>query len=444
MKSSVAKIAIISLLCATLVGALPGCAPEPKQTGLISDTIAATVNGIPVMESRVTDYIEAFRKTQDILQYPEEWAKTLANAKLTPETLRENIIETFVEEQLIRQAAKDYGIEPDRDVIDNTIDNSRLRFSSEEAWLEELTRVGYASEYEYRASLEDSYLRDALKEAAILLQEPTVEELQEVASEESRKYAGKRSAHILFRAEGDQTAEDVKAEAEQVEAQLDEGANFSEMAELFSEDNTTNKNGGDVGWDKLSPSYGSAYTTALDSLAVGEYSDPIETSFGIHIIYCTAEFMPDPGKPVPYESIPAEILKRISDDYVLEKQNQQFTDYINSLIAQATIVIAPMPDNLPYMVDMSLYLPAESDIPPSKPDKVTAPEAEDTAKQGSDSDIGETAGNGSDNASNATGEGSGENTDGAIVEGSSDAVGDSTGEEAGSVTDDISDSVNPD
>lgn len=326
------------------------------------------------MESRVTDYIEAFRNTQDNLQYPEEWAKTLAGAKLTPESLRENIIETLIEGQLIRQAAKDYGIEPDREVINNTIDNSRLRFSSEEAWLEELIRVGYASEYEYRSSLEDSYLRDALKAAAIPLQEPTEEELREVAPDESRKYAGKRSAHILFRAEGDQTAEEVKAEAEQVDVQLEEGADFFEMALQFSEDNTTNKNGGDVGWDKLTPSYGSAYNTALSSLAVGEYSDPIETSFGIHIIYCTAEFMPDPGKPVPYDSIPKDILKRISDEYVLEKQNQQFRDYINALMAAATIVIAPIPDDLPYIVDMSLYIPATPDASQNEPTTGQIPE----------------------------------------------------------------------
>jgi hypothetical protein len=89
--------------------------------------------------------------------------------------LRENIIETFVEEQLIRQAAKDYGIEPDRDVIDNTIDNSRLRFSSEEAWLEELTRVGYASEYEYGSW--KTVIYEMPPKGAILLR-PSVEELR--------------------------------------------------------------------------------------------------------------------------------------------------------------------------------------------------------------------------------------------------------------------------
>lgn len=333
------------------------------------------------MESQVTDYIEAFRKTQDNLQYPEEWAKTLASAKFTPESLRENIIETFIEGQLIRQAAMDYGIEPDREVIDNTIDNSRLRFTSEEAWLEELTRVGYASEYEYRASLEDSYLRDALKNAAIPLQEPTEEELREVAPEESRKYSGKRSAHILFRAEGDQTAEEVKVEAQHVEAQLDEGADFSETAELFSEDSTTSKNGGDVGWDKLSPSYGSAYSTALSSLAVGEYSDPVETSFGIHIICCTAEFKPDPEKPVSFDSIPADILKRISDEYVLEKQNQQFRDFINTLVTAATIIIEPMPADLPYVVDMSLYVPSVPDASPGKPAPNQNQETEDGSEE---------------------------------------------------------------
>ncbi len=414
---------LISLLCAVLVGMVPGCAPEQKQTALTSDTIAATVNGIPIMESRVTDYIEAFRNTQGNLQYPEEWAKTLASAKLTPESLRENIIETLIEGQLIRQAAKDYGIEPDREVIDNTIDNSRLRFTSEDTWLEELARVGYASEYEYRTSLEDSYLRDALKAAAIPLQEPIEEELREVAPDESRKYAGKRSAHILFRAEGDQTAEEVKVEAQQVDVQLDEGADFSEMAALFSEDNTTNKNGGDVGWDKLSPSYGSAYNNALSSLAVGEYSDPIETSFGIHIIYCTAEFRPDPGKPVPYDSIPADILKRISDEHVLEKQNQQFRDYINALKAAATIVIAPMPADLPYIVDMSLYIPATPDTSQNDPDPNLNPETGD--------EFGE--------------EGSTENTEGAMVSAGAEgaAADDTTAGEAGEDSANSADAGNP-
>jgi foldase protein PrsA len=374
---------VTSTLCALLAASLFGCAPTPAKPGPISDTIAATVNGIPIMESRATNYIEVFRKSQDSLQSAEEWAKTLANAKLTPETLRRSVIDTFIEEQLVRMAAKEHGIEPDREIIDTTIENSMLKFSSKEVWLDELARVGYASEDEYRASLEDSYLRDTLKEAAIPLTEPTEEELRQVAPEESRKYAGKRSAHILFRAEGEQTAEDVKVEAELVKAQLDEGVAFIDLAATYSEDNTNNKSGGDVGWEKLSASFGSAYSTALEALAAGEYSQPIETSFGIHIILCTAEFNPVPNEPVPYESIPAEILKRIADEYVLEKQNEQFRDYINGLVAAADIIIAPMPDGLPYYVDMSLYVPSElAPKPPAPSGPTTGPDSGTGADEG--------------------------------------------------------------
>ena len=72
------------------------------------------------------------------------------------------------------------------------------------------------------------------------------------------------------------------AKAEEVQSRLKKGADFAELAKQFSEDGTA-QNGGDLGWFKkgelLEP-----LEKAAETLKVGQVSDPIRTSVGVHLI----------------------------------------------------------------------------------------------------------------------------------------------------------------
>ncbi|MXW64097.1 MAG: peptidyl-prolyl cis-trans isomerase [Bacteroidetes bacterium SB0662_bin_6] len=100
---------------------------------------------------------------------------------------------------------------------------------------------------------------------------------------------GIRIAHIMIRhagPPGDSTNALVRAEA--LKIQLDEGADFAELAVEHSEDMMSAGRGGDIGSINYSTPVPETFKEAAYSLAEpGDITGPVETSFGIHIIQLT-------------------------------------------------------------------------------------------------------------------------------------------------------------
>lgn len=99
------------------------------------------------------------------------------------------------------------------------------------------------------------------------------EQIAEQLTQEER-----RSAHILI-----EDSEDAQQRIETVQARLEEGADFSELAREFSDDPLSAEQGGDLGY-LMEGDLGGAYDDALFSLAEGEVAGPVETEYGTHFI----------------------------------------------------------------------------------------------------------------------------------------------------------------
>lgn len=82
-----------------------------------------------------------------------------------------------------------------------------------------------------------------------------------------------RAAHILV---------DDKAKIDEIAAELKSGKEFSELAKEFSKDSSA-ANGGDLGYF-LKEMMVEPFGDAVEALEVGEYSDPVKTDFGWHVI----------------------------------------------------------------------------------------------------------------------------------------------------------------
>ena len=109
--------------------------------------------------------------------------------------------------------------------------------------------------------------------------------LQEGKKGETRTI-GAHVKHILVKVEaGDTKGRDVALEKiKDIKRQLDEGANFSALAAKYSDDPDTKTKGGELGWlSKGTMSKG--FEEYVWSGPIGEYSNPVETTFGFHIIY---------------------------------------------------------------------------------------------------------------------------------------------------------------
>ncbi len=95
-----------------------------------------------------------------------------------------------------------------------------------------------------------------------------------------------RARHILVRVLPDDTPEVKQKKRESIEgimARAKNGENFTELANLFSEDPTSSKKGGDLG---LFPRKAmvAPFDSAAFSMKTGEISGVIKTRFGFHIL----------------------------------------------------------------------------------------------------------------------------------------------------------------
>ncbi len=125
--------------------------------------------------------------------------------------------------------------------------------------LENFDAIGM-TEAEYRRIYENSLLRKKVMDA----------KTADVAQGEEQVWA----RHILVADEATATI---------ILAMLDDGADFAELAAEYSTDTSNKDSGGDLGWFGRGKMVAEFETVAFE-LEIGEISQPIQTSFGYHII----------------------------------------------------------------------------------------------------------------------------------------------------------------
>lgn len=94
----------------------------------------------------------------------------------------------------------------------------------------------------------------------------------------------RRAAHILIEVGAERDAEQARAFAEELRLRIAEGEDFAELAATYSDDPGSAREGGDLGWvepeEMVAP-----FENALYALSdVGGVSEPVETTFGFHLI----------------------------------------------------------------------------------------------------------------------------------------------------------------
>jgi peptidyl-prolyl cis-trans isomerase SurA len=88
--------------------------------------------------------------------------------------------------------------------------------------------------------------------------------------------------HILIRVNEVVSDDEAKRKLESLKERLDNGADFAELARLYSNDLSAAK-GGDLGWLYQGDTVPD-FERAMDGLKVGEVSQPIRSPFGWHLI----------------------------------------------------------------------------------------------------------------------------------------------------------------
>ena len=353
------------------------------QGGSTSGATAATVNGTAISEDEVTNTIQSVR-TQSGLEAEEAWGQFLAANSMTPESIREQIIDSLVNQELVKQGAADLGIKVESSEIDTYVESMKANFESDEAWEKALSSAGFTDE-SYRASIEQSLMQQAVGSYFEEKAEVTDEDVVESAKTYASYYDGaKRSSHILFKVDDVTDEAAMTAAREKAQSVLDEingGLDFAEAAKQYSDDSSA-ENGGDVGWDRVN-TFVTAYQTALDGLEKDQVSGLVETEYGIHIIKCTDVYTA-PEEITSIDQMPEEFRETIKSMAASIKANSDYNTWVEELRSAANIVINDMPSDVPYNIDVTKYATASSD-------EATSTDATSTDATSADAASGEAA-----------------------------------------------------
>ncbi len=229
-------------------------------------------------------------------------------------------------------ACEELGIKVTEKDIDEYFDaNFRAYFQTDEDLQDWLTESGY-TEDEWREVIKSQLYSERfqahLEEGVEISDEDIAAEYEANAA----NYDTRRVSHILISAaEGEASEEEmVQAEltARGIIRQLDDGADFAELAKEYSADGSAD-NGGVLDYDitredaRLVPGF-VAGSWALEN--IGDYSEePVKTEFGYHIIRLDSE-------KIGLEANQEEIAAALREEAV----SQAYSDYMEDFISKST------------------------------------------------------------------------------------------------------------
>ncbi len=131
-------------------------------------------------------------------------------------------------------------------------------------------------------------LEKASLEAGIELEEGAVLAQYELEKSQFEGSAEKRASHILFETGGQLSPEEALVNAEAALERLNAGESFAALALELSSDRVSAEEGGDIGFSD-GTAFPEEIEEALLELAVGEYSAPVTTDFGVHVVLLTED-----------------------------------------------------------------------------------------------------------------------------------------------------------
>ena len=287
---------VLPLLAALLGGSAAAAQPARPQAppaDSVVDRIVAVVGSKAILKSNIEERI--------LLEHPQ--GKNLPTTPEGMKQLRDELLQVLIDEELlVQEAAKDTTIKVLEDDLTKSVDllmrTTRARFTTEEAYRQDIRAAGFETADEYRSWLTDQQRRrfqinqftgnlkgsGKLKPVA-----PTESEIREYFDKYKASFP-KRPETVAFSqiVIGPQPKPDAKARArtlaDSILAELRKGADFAATARRFSMDPTSKELGGGLGWVRRGTGLDQRFEDVAFQLRPGVVSDPVETSFGFHLI----------------------------------------------------------------------------------------------------------------------------------------------------------------
>ena len=275
------KLCAHACVLAFLSTATTAVAEELSETGQFLDGVAAIVNEGVVLKSQLREQTEMIiaraGKSDPPMQLP------------PPNILREQLLERLILTELQLQRAGRIGLQ----VSDQMLTQSIGRIAAQQGIaFEDMPAALAADGIQYavfRRELRDELTLDQLRRIDVGQRiSVSPRELQQCIADLEDNVAidsDYNLSHILIsmpESASTVQVEDAKAKADDVYKQLQDGANFGEMAIRYS-DAQTSLEGGSLGWMK-GAQLPTLYTDIVVEMQDGDVSKPFRSSSSFHIV----------------------------------------------------------------------------------------------------------------------------------------------------------------
>jgi peptidyl-prolyl cis-trans isomerase SurA len=252
---------------------------ELSTSGEMLDGVAAVVNEGVVLKSELS------RQTEIIAQRAREQSLQLP----PPSVLREQVLERLILEQIQLQRAERVGIQISDQMLNAAIaqvaEDNGISFEQ----LPELLAQDGVNYGEYRREMRKQLVLDQLRRIDVTSRisvapreiEQCIADLEDNVVVNSEY----NLSHILISVPQSATSEqftEAETEARYVYQQLEQGADFGEMAVRYS-DSETGLEGGSLGWRK-GDQLPTLFSDVVGPMQAGDYSEPMRAVSGYHIV----------------------------------------------------------------------------------------------------------------------------------------------------------------
>jgi len=251
-----------------------------SQTDSTPDAKVAIVNDIPITETDVTLEVKRIQFQAKAMQKPLDPSMMLS--------MREKVIDSLINRELLYQESKAKGITTDEADIDNSIDQIKQRLEAGQSFESLMVEMGISMET-MRTQVGQASAIQKLLEMEVYPKAMVSEKESRIFFENNPQYFKKpeevKASHILIQVTADASEEEklaARKKIEDIQIKIEAGDDFADLARQYSE-GPSSVNGGDLGYFDRKKMV-KPFSDAAFDLTPGQVSNIVETRFGFHLI----------------------------------------------------------------------------------------------------------------------------------------------------------------
>lgn len=298
---------VVSTPAATPAASTPAEPPKPKPVPAQLPEVVARVNGESISRDEFEQAVRDFESRSGPVM-PD-----------TRDRVYRGVLDDMIAFRLLSGELKNRKIEVPATELDVAMRELRGRFANDSAYRQALAEQKMTQEQlreRTRTTLMINELLEQELAKGVSVKPSEVATFYEQNPARFQQPEAVRVSHILIGVAPDASEAQraaAKTRAESVAKQARGGANFAALARKFSND-ASRERGGDLGFivrGQAQP----PFEQAAFALAPGEVSDPVQTTYGYHVIKGTEK---RPAQTVPFGQAAAQV-----EEYLLEQRRQE-------------------------------------------------------------------------------------------------------------------------